>query len=318
MRAQSSPKATVPLAWLELPRLPLKSRQVRICVAAVGVNPVDWKMRAFEFLGIAQRVLGPSGPLVVGIDVAGTITEVGSAVTEFAVGDRVVGGTDFSKCERGSYAEEAIVTVDNCAKLPDEVPFDVAGALPVAGATAWMALYEHGRLRERESPRVLILGAAGGVGHLAVQLASRVGAFAVGVCSTRNVAFVESLGGKAVDYSRGDVSEAAKALGPFDVVLDCVGSDHYSRSFCRGLLAEDGVHVLVVPRGPDLPFLAFPGNTRTVLGRASRERLEGLLAAVVCGELKVHIAERIPLGEAERAHDLSRGGKVVGKLVLVN
>ena len=317
MRAQSSPKATVPLAWLELPRLPLKSRQVRICVAAVGVNPVDWKMRAFEFLGLAQRVLGPSGPLVVGIDVAGTITEVGSAVTEFAVGDRVVGGTDFSKCERGSYAEEAIVTVDNCAKLPDEVPFDVAGALPVAGATAWMALYEHGRLRERESPRVLILGAAGGVGHLAVQLASRVGAFTVGVCSTRNVAFVESLGGTALDYTKGDVGAAAMTLGPFDVVLDAVGSDQYARAWCRRLLTNDGVHVQVVPRASDLPFLAFPGKTRTVLGRATRERLEGLLAAIAAGELRVELVERIPLAEAERAQELSRSGKVVGKLVLV-
>jgi NADPH:quinone reductase-like Zn-dependent oxidoreductase len=290
---------------------------VRVRVAAAGVNPVDWKMREYEFLGIAQRILGPSGPLVVGIDVAGTVTEVGGSVSDFAVGDRVVGGTDFSKGERGSYAEEAVLSVENCAKIPDSIPLDVAGALPVAGATAWMALYEHGRLRERSDAKVLVLGAAGGVGHLAVQLAARAGAKVVGVCSTRNVAFVESLGGTALDYTKGDVGEAAKALGPFDIVLDAVGSDKYARAWCRRLLKEDGVHIHVVPRASDLPFLAFPGKTRTVLGRATRARLEGLLAAIAAGELRIAVAERIPLAEAERAHELSRGGKVVGKLVLV-
>ncbi len=317
MKAQSSPKASEPLTWLELPSRPLRRNQVRLRVATAGVNPVDWKMRGYEFLGIAQRLLGPSGPIVVGIDVAGTVTEVGADVKGFALGDRVVGGTDFSKRERGSYAEEAIVAQENCAKLPDCVPFDTAAGLPVAGSTAWIALYEHGRLRERTSPKVLVLGAAGGVGHLAVQLAARVNAQVFGVCSTRNLAFVESLGATPLDYTKGDVSEAAKALGPFDIVLDCVGSAEYPRSFCQPQLKPDGIHVQIVPRASDLPFIALPGRTFTVLGRASQERLEGLVSAVASGELKVHIAERIPLAEAERAHAVSRGGKVVGKLVLV-
>ena len=95
LKAQSSPKSRVPLTFVELPSRPLAPHQVRVRVAAAGVNPVDWKMREYEFLGIAQRILGPRGPVVVGIDVAGTVTEIGAAVTDFAVGDRVVGGTDF-------------------------------------------------------------------------------------------------------------------------------------------------------------------------------------------------------------------------------
>jgi NADPH:quinone reductase-like Zn-dependent oxidoreductase len=316
MRALTSSSARTPLAWTELPSLPLKSTQVRIDVRAVGVNPVDWKMRDGEFLGVMHRLLGPRGPLVVGVDVAGVVTEVGAEVHHVAVGDRVVASTDFSKGERGSYAEEAVVSAANCAKLPDSVDFDVAGALPVAGATAWIALLEIGNLAERKSPRVLVLGASGGVGHVAVQLARRAGAKVVGVCSTRNVALVEGYGAKALDYTQGDLAERAMAEGPFDVVLDCVGSETYARSWCTRLLAPTGVHIQVVPRAADLLAIALPNRTKTVFGRASRERLEGLVAAISAGELEVRLAERIPLSEAERAHTVSRGGKVVGKLVL--
>lgn len=317
MRALTAPNASTPLSFVELPRLPLRPNQVRLAVKAAGVNPVDWKMRDYEFLGVMQRLLGPPGPVVVGIDVAGVVTEVGSAVSDFAVGDRVVGATDFSKGERGSYAEEAVVTVTNCARIPDAVSFEIAGALPVAGATAWMALHEHGRIAERQEPRVLVLGAAGGVGHLAVQLAVDAGATTYGVCSARNVALVEGFGATPIDYTRGDALEAARAHGPFDIVVDGVGSATYPRRACLGLVKPDGVLVQVVPRGTDLPFIALPGRTHTVLGRATRPRLESLLAALVGGRLKVVLDQTVALEEAERAQQISRAGRVVGKLVLV-
>jgi NADPH2:quinone reductase len=317
MRALTAPNATTPLSFVDLPSLPLKPHQVRIAVKAVGVNPVDWKMRDYEFLGVMQRLLGPRGPVVVGIDVAGLVTEVGSKVRDFAVGDRVVGATDFSKGERGSYAEEAIVTDANCARLPDLVSFETAGALPVAGATAWMALHDHGRITERMDPRVLVLGAAGGVGHLAVQLARNAGAKVLGVCSTRNVPLITSFGVTPLDYTQGDALTRARDDGPFDVIVDGVGSATYPRSACASLLKSDGVLVQVVPRASDLPFIALPGRTHTVLGRATRERLEKLLVAIVARRLTVTIEHALPLADAERAQQLSRAGRVVGKLVLV-
>lgn len=317
MRALSAPDARTPLAWIDLPSLPLRPRQVRLAVRAAGVNPVDWKMRDGDFLGVMQRVLGPRGPLVVGIDVAGEVTEVGSAVTDLAVGDRVVASTDFSRKERGAYAEEAVVSADHCARLPAEVPLEVAGALPVAGATAWMALFELGRLRERRAPRVLVLGAAGGVGHLAIQLARGAGAQVVGVCSARTAALVEGWGATVVDYGRGDALDQARAHGPFDVVIDGIGSATYPRGRCAALVARGGALVKVVVRPGDLPFVVLPGPTRGILGRATRPRLEGLVAAVAAGTLRVHLDERLPLADAERAQQASRGGKVVGKLVLV-
>jgi len=139
-------------------------------VRAIGVNPVDWKMRSADgFLGLMQRILGPSGPLVIGIDFAGEVVEVGAKVTELDVGARVVGGTDFSRGQRGSYADEVIVRPDQCAVLPDSVTFEAAACLPVAAVTAGMALTEHAG--SGADSRVLVLGASGGVAAVLILFA---------------------------------------------------------------------------------------------------------------------------------------------------
>jgi NADPH:quinone reductase-like Zn-dependent oxidoreductase len=165
---------------------------------------------------------------------------------------------------------------------------------------------------------VLVLGASGGVGHLAVQIARQAGASVVGVCSTRNADWVSSLGAKVVDYSKADLLAELRAMGPFDAIVDGVGSATYPRGACVAMLKTDGVLVQVVPRALDLPFLALPGRVHTVLGRATRERLGKLVDGVSAGWLEVRVAERIPLAEAERAHETSRSGRVVGKLVLTS
>ncbi len=317
MKALTSPNKDTPLAWLELSDLPLRPDQVRIEVQAAGVNPVDWKMRQGDFLGLVQRVIGPRGPLVVGVDVAGVVREVGAAVTDLAPGDRVVAGTDFSKGERGSYAAMAQVLAQNCCKLPDSVPFDVAGALPVAGVTAQMALFEVAKLQPGTPAKVLVLGASGGVGHMAVQLARNAGFAVVGVCSTRNAALVARLGAQVLDYAKVDVAAEAAKLGPFDLVVNAVGSASYPTAMTKKLLAKGGTLVLVVPGAADLLDMLLPGPVRTVLARPNRARLAPLVEAIAAGKLEVVIDQRIPLAEAERAHQFSQGGKVVGKLVLV-
>jgi NADPH:quinone reductase-like Zn-dependent oxidoreductase len=318
MRALTSPSAQKPLAWVELPAPKLGDDDVRVEVRAVGVNPVDWKMRQGELLGIAQRIIGPRGPLVTGVDFAGTVTAVGADVHGVRIGDRVVGGTDFSRGQRGSYAAEVTVRAEQVAALPPAVSFADAACLPVAGVTAHRALFEVGHLSEKFSARALILGAAGGVGHFAVQLARLGGAMTFGVCSARNVPLVERLGGVAIDYGRGDALAAAAAHGPYDVIVDTVGSSTYPVGRCVKMLKADGVHVLIMPRAADLPRLALQArHVRTILGRPAGANLQPLVDALASGGLQVVIQERIPLGEAERAHQISRGGKVVGKLVLV-
>ena len=278
---------------------------------------MDWKMRQGELLGVAQRLLGPAGPLVTGVDFAGDVIAVGSKVTDLKLGDRVVGGTDFSRKQHGSYATEVQVRADQVALLPAEVAFADAACLPVAGVTAYTSLFGLGKLDQKPEPRALILGAAGGVGHFAVQLAKARGAVAVGVCSTRNVALVERLGGIAIDYSQGDVAAAAAQHGPYDVIVDAVGSATYPIGKYLKLLKKGGAHVLVMPAPRDYWRLILQRRVKTVLGRPNRATLEPLVAELASGRLQVVIEEKVPLAEAERAHQLSRAGKVVGKLVLV-
>lgn len=317
VNALVSRSASTPLEWVELPDRPLRPDEVRVTVAAAGVNPVDWKMRGFDLLGLAHAVVGPSGPFVPGIDFAGHVVEVGAAVTELGLGDPVVGATDFSRRQRGSYARTVQVRADQVAALPPGVPLDEAACLPVAGVTAWAALFDRGTLAQRAEPRVLVLGASGGVGHLAVQLARDAGAAVVGVCSARNAALVRGLGAVPVDYGAGDPLEAAAPHGPFDVVVDAVGSRSYPIRRCLAVLRDDGAHVLIMPRPADYARLATSRRVSTVLGRATGANLAPLVERLATGRLRVAIAERVPFDEAERAHQLSREGRVVGKLVLV-
>jgi NADPH:quinone reductase-like Zn-dependent oxidoreductase len=293
--------------------------EVRVAVKAAGVNPVDWKLRSMGPLRVAARLLSPPPPVVVGIDFAGIVDAVGPDVTSVKPGDAVVGGTVFARRQRGSYADTVVVREDQLTKLPEGFDLVVAGALPVAGVTAWMSLFEVGPLpKDASGQRVLILGGSGGVGHLAVQFAKMHGATVAAVCSTRNVDFVRGLGADVViDYTRGDPLDEAAKHGPFRVVVDTIGS--YSGARCRSLLDKGGLHVIV--SGDTVlaaaQVLVPPFTSKSVLGRPTGARLKSVVDAVASGRVKVHLAERIPLAEAERAHELGRGGRVVGKLVLV-
>jgi NADPH:quinone reductase-like Zn-dependent oxidoreductase len=317
MQVLTSNSPAEPLHWVDIPAPKLRANDVRVQVRAVGVNPVDWKMREGDFLGTMQKIVGPRGSLVPGVDFAGEVTEVGSAVTDLKVGDRVVGGTDFSRGQYGSYAKTVQVGADQVAVLPPSVSFEDAACLPVAGVTAWTSLFKLGHLGKKPNSSVLVLGASGGVGHFAIQLAKIHGAKSVGVCSSRNVELVERLGAIAIDYSKGDVATEAAKHGPFDIVVDAIGSSTYPVSMCRKLLKPGGKHIVVAPKGSDFFWVALPGPTRTVLARASRNTLEPLVADLASGKLQVVITERVPLDDAERAHKISRTGKVVGKVVMV-
>lgn len=294
-----------------------RANEVRVAVRAIGVNPVDWKMREMGPLRLAARVIGARPPVVVGVDFAGVVDAIGSSVGDVRVGDRVVGGTNFAQRQRGSYADTVFVRPDQLCPIPDAMDFETAGALPVAGVTAWMSVVDIGRLQEGE--RALVLGASGGVGQLALQIAKNVrGGFVVGVCSARNRDLVHELGADVVvDYGLGDAIEQARLHGPYRVVVDCVGS--YSGAGCRSLLVDGGRHVIVsgdTPRTAIQPLIP-PFTSKPVLGRPTRARLAPVVAAVAAGQVRVRIEHRFPLADAEQAHALSRTGRVTGKIVLI-
>jgi NADPH:quinone reductase-like Zn-dependent oxidoreductase len=319
MESWSSPK----LVRVELPTPEPERDEVRVAVHAIGVNPVDWKMRSKGPMRVAARAIrtirGPRGPIILGVDFAGVIDAVGSGVTDLAVGQRVVGGTDFSRGQHGSYADTVVVRADQVSVLPDAVSFEIAGSLPVAGVTAWMSLNEFRVIGPGH--RVLILGASGAVGQFAVQLAKRNchASVVVGVCSGKNVGLVEGLGADvAVDYSKGDALEQAASHGPFDVIVDCAGS--YRAGRCRALLAKPlGRHVMVA--GDSIGMMSQvvvpPFRSRAILGKPTRRRLSAVVDAVAAGELVVNISKQLPLVDVEQAHELSETGRMTGKLVLL-
>ena len=322
MGSKSWKTAAQPLERLELPTPQPGPRDVRVAVHAIGVNPVDWKMRQKGPLRMAARALrpfvGPKGPVIVGVDFAGVVEAVGAKVKDLAVGARVVGGTNFSRGQHGSYADTVVVRADQVAPLPDEVGFDVAAALPVAGVTAWMALHEFRPIGA--SQRVLVLGASGGVGQFAVQLARRVceARLVAGVCSSKNAALVRDLGAHEVlAYDEGEPLERARAHGPFDVVVDAAGT--YPASRCRALLARGGRHVMVAGDSPRMmaQVVVPPFRSRAILGKPTRGRLAPLVAAVAAGKVTVAIADRLPLTAAEDAHRRSQTGRMTGKLLLL-
>jgi NADPH:quinone reductase-like Zn-dependent oxidoreductase len=235
--AQTSWAVGAPLALLELPTPEPRPHELRVRVHAIGVNPVDWKMRTRGPLRLAARLFGPPLPVVFGVDFAGVVEAVGARVTDLRPGDRVVGGTDFSRGQRGSHADTVIVRPDQICPLPDSLDFTTAAALPVPGVTAWKCLFTVGHLAAGQ--RALILGASGSVGQIAVQLARNAGATAVGTCSTRNLELVRSLGAATVlDYTQGDPLAQARQHGPYQVVLDAVGG--HRGADCRALLQPGG------------------------------------------------------------------------------
>jgi len=317
LMAQASWKKGEPLTLIEIATPEPRPDQVRVAVKAIGVNPVDWKMRQSGPLRLAARLLGPPPPVVIGVDFAGVVDAVGAKVTDVRVGERVVGGTNFSRGQRGSYADTVFVRPDQLCALPADLDFETAAALPVAGVTAWMSVVELGHLASGQ--KALILGASGGVGQLALQIAKHVrGGFVVAVCSAKNEALVRGLGADVVlDYGKADALEQAKLHGPYQVVVDCVGS--YSGAGCRALLAKGGRHVIVSGESVSAVAQLFvpPFSSKAVLGQPNRERLGHVVDAVAAGNVKLNIAQRFSLMDAEQAHVLSQTGRVTGKIVLL-
>lgn len=209
--------------------------QVLIRVRAAALNPLDWHfMRGTPYLGRIAFGLRKPASIRLGVDFAGVVEAVGPGVTRFRPGDEVYGG------RTGALAEYVVMAeTGSLARKPANVTFEQAAGVPVAGVTALQGLRDRGRLRAGQ--RVLINGASGGVGTFAVQLARAMGAEVTGVCSTRNVELVRSLGAsRVVDYTRENFARGAER---YDVILDNVGN--HPLSAMRRVLEPDGRYVMV-------------------------------------------------------------------------
>ncbi|MFF7038846.1 NADP-dependent oxidoreductase [Streptomyces massasporeus] len=284
-----------------------KPNEVLVRVRAAGLNPTDWKHRATGgFLG--------EPPFVLGWDVSGVVEAVGIGVVAFAPGDEVFGMLPYPY-GHGSHAEYVIAPVRALTRKPAGVDHTQAGALPLVSLTAWQALTEHADLRPGQ--RVLIHAAAGGVGHVAVQIAKARGAYVIGTASAGKHEFLRSIGvDETIDYRETDVTEAVKDV---DVVLDTIGGDNSLRSL--RVLRPGGVLVSILPVGSDdLYEEAERLGVRALrmLVDADRGGMEAIADLIETGKLRATIAGTFPLAEAAEAHTLGDTGRTTGKLVLLN
>jgi NADPH2:quinone reductase len=284
------------------------SGEVLLDVIYAAVNPVDAKTRAG--LGWAAAQHKDNLPWTPGFDVCGPVQAVGSAVTDFAVGQRVCGMV----FRGGAYASQLLAVADDLLPVPEVISSEQAAALPLAGLTAWQGLFEHGQLQAGET--VLISAAAGGVGHIAVQLAKQAGAKVIASASASNHAFLLELGAdQVVDYHDSDAMDALK--GQLDMVFDLVGFD--SGLSALALLKAGGRQVTVPTVTAPQIKEAAAAQGKTALGmmvHPDRAALATLLEKCAAGDLQVYISNVYPLSEGANAHLAIESGRTRGKLLL--
>jgi NADPH:quinone reductase-like Zn-dependent oxidoreductase len=228
------------LKVMEITKPVPKDNQVLVRVRAASLNPYDWHfLRGTPYimrLGIGLRK--PSSTRL-GVDFAGTVEAVGKDVTQFKVGDEVYGG------KGGAFAQYICANEKSVVAKPSNISFEEAGSVHIAGHTALLALRDHGKVQAGQ--KVLINGASGGVGTFAVQLGKALGAHITGVCSTRNVEMVRSLGAdEVIDYTKQDFANNGKQ---YDVILDNV--PNHSLADCRRALTANGKYIMIGGGGPE-------------------------------------------------------------------
>ncbi|MFB6828749.1 NADP-dependent oxidoreductase [Streptomyces hydrogenans] len=307
MRAISQDTHGTPevLEQVLLPRPAPGPGQILVAVRAAGVNPTDWKHRA------AGLFLGRL-PLVLGWDVSGVVEAVGFGVTLFKPGDEVFGMLPYPHGV-GSHAEYVTGPARAFAAKPDGIDHVQAGALPLAALTAYQAIVDTAAVGPGQ--RVLIHAAAGGVGHLAIQIAKARGAYVIGTASAAKHEFVRSIGAdEVIDYRTTDFRDAVQDV---DMVLDPLSGDTRARSL--DVLRPGGVLVSILPgTDPDEAAKAAARGVRveSLLVEADHAGMNAVADLAASGALRAHVEAVFPLAEAAKAHALGETNRTTGKIVL--
>ncbi|MBE9036782.1 NAD(P)-dependent alcohol dehydrogenase [aff. Roholtiella sp. LEGE 12411] len=305
IRRYGSPEV---LQYEDVEQPKIQPEQLLIKIHASSVNPIDWKIRK----GMLSLLTGNKFPMILGFDVAGEVIAVGSQVTRFQPGDSIYGGTGFPG---GAYAEFAVVSENLVAPKPTNLTYEEAAVVPLAALTALQALREQGNIQAGQA--VLINGAAGGVGIFAVQIAKALGAEVTGVCSTKNLDFVKSLGADyLIDYKRQDFTEGT---AQYDIIFDVVGKRSLSTS--KRVLKPNGVYITTLPT-PEIfvqgILTAFiPGQkAKFIIERLNTQDLVYLKDLIEAGKIRVVIDRTYPLAELAAAHTYSETERTVGKIAI--
>lgn len=296
------------LEEVEVPRPVPGYSEILVAVRAAGVNPTDWKNRAAP--GTVNRL-----PLVLGWDVSGVVEAVGVGVTLFKPGDEVFGMLPYPHGV-GAHAEYVKAPARSFAPKPAAIDHVQAGALPLASLTAYQALVDTADVQPGQ--RVLIHAAAGGVGHLAVQIAKARGAYVIGTASAAKHDFLRSIGAdESIDYHTVDVAEVLKDI---DVVLDPISTDPEARARSFAVLRPGGTFITILPMpigAEELARIAELGiRYEALLVEADHAGMQAIAALAQTGALRAHVEAVFPLAEAAKAHALGETNRVTGKIVL--
>lgn len=280
--------------------------EIVIEIYSTSVNPIDWKLRE----GYLKDMLPYDFPIILGWDAAGVVRDTGDDVHKFKKGDRVF--TRSANNNRGTYAEYVKTTENRTAFMPEDMSFDEAAAVPLAGQTAWQCLVEFAEMKAGD--KVLIHGGGGGVGHFAVQIAKSFGAHVIATASAEKAETLKDLGvDEVIDYKTEDFE---KIVTDADIVLDTIGGDVLEKSYS------------VLKKGGKLPSIAgqpdqekadkYGVKAGSVWLEESGERLQKLADLYAQGKLKVLIDSTFPLSEegVQEAHAASEKGRARGKIVI--
>ena len=280
--------------------------EMLVRVAAAGINPVDLAVRAGAFPLIGDP------PFVLGWDIAGTVEKTGPGVTDFSPGTRVMGLSRFPE-QAGAYGEYACVSTGEFVRTPENMSDIDAAGLPLAGLTAWQAFFDEADLKVND--RVLVHAGAGGVGHLAIQIAKAFGAHVTTTVSAAKTDYVRSIGAdEVIDYRAADFTEIA---GDMDIVLETVAGEQLSNSLKT--VKPGGIVVALRTAGEEAERMAaeISVRLRSILVHPDAAALQKLAALVAEREIKVHVARTFPMEQAGEAHRFLETAPI-GKVVLAN
>lgn len=293
----------------EMPEPTLKAGEILLRVEASSVNPIDWKIRQ----GKLKIVSGTNFPKILGADFCGEVVETGADIKEYKKGDAVFGMMPAVK--GGAYAEYLKVKLHNLAKKPENISCEEAAGIPLAGLTALQGLRDYGRLTPGQ--KVLINGASGGVGTLAVQIAKAIGAVVTGVCSTRNLDLVKKLGAEnVIDYAKEEVLNPQQK---YHLIFDTHGNLSFSKA--KESLYDEGIMVTTLPSAKslfDIVLSKFSSHKemKTFFIKSNHEDLAELKRLVEEGKLHPQIDRIYSLEELPEAHEHSEGGHARGKIII--
>ena len=288
------------LKYIKVDRPEPKSNEILVKIKAAAINPVDVKIRDGQ-----GKDWGMQLPLVLGADFAGTIEDLGEEIKSYKKGDEVYG-----KILLGCYADYVIVKENELSLKPTNLDFDNAASIPMGALTAYQAIFDTAGLKSGQ--KILVHGASGGVGAMAVQLAKAKGAYVIGTASGSNEDFVKSLGvDEFIDYKTAKFEETVKDM---DVVFDAVGGDTNKKSY--QVLKKGGFLVSLVQEGDKDLMAKYDVTAKVMSSHPDPTQLEEITKLAEEGKLKTRVSKTFPLSEVAEAQKASQEGHVKGKIIL--